>query len=141
MFLAVKEVARRRLIKRIVWISLSALAIGGATVALARLKPAAPSVDMSGQTYRVPVKRGPMERQVRGLGRLTPKEIHWIAAAKDARVAQIVRRPGLDPVKATDVILVLADPDLVRWMQRRPNGPYKQEESNLDSLKGQAGGN
>ena len=67
---------------------------------------------MSGQ-YPGTVKRGPMERQVRGLGRLTPKEIHWIAAAKDSRVMQIVRRPGLDPVKASDVILVLNDPDLV----------------------------
>ena len=27
------------------------------------------------------VKRGPIEIQVRGLGRLTPEEIHWIAAA------------------------------------------------------------
>jgi HlyD family secretion protein len=128
-----KEVARRRLIKRIVWISVAVIAIGGATVALARLKPAAPSVDMSGQ-YPGSVKRGPMERQVRGLGRLTPKDIHWIAAAKDARVAQIVRRPGLDPVKATDIILILNDPDLTLDAEKA-EWTFKQEESNLDSLR------
>ena len=43
-----KEVARKRLIRRIVLIIVAALAIGGTTIALARLKPAAPSVDMSG---------------------------------------------------------------------------------------------
>jgi len=44
-----KEVARKRLIKRIATIVIAAIVIGGATIALARLKPAAPSVDMSGQ--------------------------------------------------------------------------------------------
>ena len=128
-----KEVARQRLIKRIVWISLAVLGIGGATVALARLKPAAPSVDMSGQ-YPGTVKRGDMDRQVRGLGRLTPKEIHWIAAAKDARISQIVRRPGLDPLKATDVILILNDPDLLLEAEKA-EWQYKQELANLENVK------
>jgi HlyD family secretion protein len=128
-----KEVARQRLAKRIVWIALTIGAVGGATAVLARMKPAAPSVDMSGQ-YPGSVKRGPMERQVRGMGRLTPKEIHWIAAAKDARVSQIVRRPGLDPVKASDVILVLNDPDLLLDAEKA-EWQYKQEEANLANVK------
>jgi HlyD family secretion protein len=128
-----KEVARQRLAKRLVWIALTIGAVGGATVVLARMKPAAPSVDMSGQ-YPGSVKRGPMERQVRGMGRLTPKEIHWIAAAKDARVSQIVRRPGLDPVKASDVILVLNDPDLLLDAEKA-EWQYKQEEANLANIK------
>ena len=105
-----KEVARKRLIKRIVYITVAALAIGGATIALARLKPAAPSVDMSGQ-WPGSVKRGPIEIQVRGLGRLTPQEIHFIAAAQDSRVSAIVHRAGVT-LKSNDVILTLADPDL-----------------------------
>ena len=128
-----KEVARQRLIKRIAWIAVAVLGIGGATVALARLKPAAPSVDMSGQ-YPGTVKRGDMDRQVRGLGRLTPKEIHWIAASKDARISQIVRRPGLDPVKASDVILVLNDPDLLLEAEKA-EWQYKQELANLANVK------
>jgi HlyD family secretion protein len=128
-----KEVARQRLIKRVVIISLAALAIGGATVALARLKPAAPSVDMSGQ-YPGTVTRGPIEIERHGLGRLTPKDIHWITAAKDARVAQIVRRASGDPVKATDVILVLSDPDLL-LDEEKAEWTWKQEEANLANLK------
>jgi len=128
-----KEVARKRLIKRIVYITIAVLAIGGATIALARLKPAAPSVDMSGQ-WPGTVKRGPIEIQVRGLGRLTPEEIHFIAAAQDCRVSQIVRRAGIDPVKANDVILVLADPDLETEAEKA-EWTLKQEQANLANLK------
>src|SRR5581483_6679008 len=106
-----KEVARKRLIKRISLIAVAVLAIGGATVALARLKPAAPSVDMSG-LWPGTVRRGPMELQVHGLGALKPEQIYWINAAVDSRVVQIVRRAGIDPIKKGDVILVLTDPDL-----------------------------
>jgi HlyD family secretion protein len=128
-----KEVARQRLIKRIVIISVIVLAVGGATVALARLKPAAPSVDMSGQ-YPGSVKRGPIEIQRHGLGRLTPKDIHWIAAEKDARVSQIVRRASGDPVKAGDVILVLSDPDLL-LDEEKAEWTWKQEQANLANVK------
>jgi HlyD family secretion protein len=128
-----KEVARKRLIKRIAMVIVAVLVIGGATIALARLKPAAPSVEMSGQ-WPGSVKRGPMERQVRGLGRLTPEEIHWIAAAQDSRVASIVRRAGIDPVKANDVILVLSDPDL-QLEAEKAEWLVKQDEANLANLK------
>ncbi len=128
-----KEVARKRLIKRIVLGVVVAIAIGGTTVALARLKPAAPSVDMSG-LWPGTVKRGPMERQVRGLGALKPEEIHWIAAAQDSRVSQIDRRAGIDPVKANDVILVLSDPDL-ELEAEKAEWTMKQDQANLANLK------
>src|SRR5579863_622306 len=128
-----KEVARKRLIKRIALIIIAVIAIGGTTVALARLKPAAPSVDMSG-LWPGTVKRGPIEIQVRGLGALKPVEIHWIAAAQDSRVAQIVRRAGIDPVKANDVILVLSDPDL-ELEAEKAEWQVKQDEANLANLK------
>jgi HlyD family secretion protein len=127
-----KEVARKRLIKRIVYITAAVLAIGGATIALARLKPAAPSVDMSGQ-WPGTVKRGPIEIQVRGLGRLTPQEIHFIAAAQDSRVSSIVHRAGVT-LKANEVILTLADPDLETEAERA-EWTYKQEQANLQNLK------
>src|SRR6201996_6793482 len=128
-----KEVARKRLIKRIALIVIAVIAIGGTTVALARLKPAAPSVDMSG-LWPGTVKRGPMERQVRGLGALKPEEIHWIAAAQDSRVSQIVRRAGIDPVKANDVILTLSDPDL-ELDAEKAEWQVKQDEATLANLK------
>lgn len=127
-----KEVARKRLIKRIAMIVIAAIAIGGATIALARLKPAAPSVDMSGQ-WPGSVKRGPIEIQVRGLGRLTPEEIHFIAAAQDSRVASIVHRAGVT-LKSNDVILTLADPDLETEAEKA-EWTLKQEQANLANLK------
>ena len=128
-----KEVARKRLIRRIGLIVVAVLAVGGATIALGRLKPAAPSVDMSG-LWPGTVRRGPMERQVRGLGALKPEEIHWIAAAQESRVMQIVRRAGIDRVKANDVILVLNDPDL-ELEAEKAEWQLKQEEANLANLK------
>src|SRR5579875_1252239 len=106
-----KEVARRRLIRRIALGVVAVAIIGGTTIALARLKPAAPSVDMSG-LWPGTVKRGPMERQVRGLGALKPEEIYWINAAVDSRVVQIVRRASQTPIRSNDVIMVLSNPDL-----------------------------
>lgn len=128
-----KEVARKRLVKRIVLITLGVAAVGGITIFGARMKPAAPSVNLSEQ-YPGSVKRGPMERQVRGLGRLTPEEIHWIAAAQDSRVSQIVRRAGIDPVKANDIILVLNDPDL-ELEAEKAEWQLKQDDANLVNLK------
>jgi HlyD family secretion protein len=79
------------------------------------------------------VKRGPIEIQVRGLGRLTPEEIHFIAAAQDSRVSSIVHRAGVT-MKANEVILTLADPDLETEAERA-EWTLKQEEANLANLK------
>jgi HlyD family secretion protein len=57
------------------------------------------------------VKRGPMLRQVRGLGTLTPEDIRWIPATTQARVDKIVLRPGTQ-VKPDSVILELSNPQL-----------------------------
>jgi HlyD family secretion protein len=128
-----KEVARRRLIKRIALIALAVIVIGGTTVALARLKPAAPSVDMSG-LWPGTVRRGPMEMQVRGLGALKPVEIYWINAAQDSRVVRIVRRAGTDEIKSNDVIMVLTNPDL-ELEAEKAEWQLKQDESQLANLK------
>ena len=128
-----KEVARKRLIRRIALIVVVVLAVGGTTIALARLKPAAPSVDMSG-LWPGTVRRGPMEVNRRGLGALKPEEIHWIAAAQDSRVSQIERRAGIDPVKANDVILVLSDPDL-ELEAEKAEWSLKQEQANLANTR------
>jgi len=128
-----KEVARRRLIKRIVIAVVAVAAIGGTTFALARLKPAAPSVDMSG-LWPGTVTRGPMEMQVHGLGALKPEQIYWINAAVDSRVEDVVRRAGIDPIKKGDVILVLTDPDL-ELEAEKAEWQLKQDEANLANLK------
>jgi HlyD family secretion protein len=128
-----KEVARRRLIRRILLGVVAVAIIGGTTIALARLKPAAPSVDMSG-LWPGTVKRGPLEIEVHGLGALKPEEIHDIAAAQDCRVAEVLRLPGLEILKPNDVIMVLSDPDL-ELEAEKAEWQLKQDEANLANLK------
>jgi HlyD family secretion protein len=57
------------------------------------------------------VKRGPMLREVHGLGALEPEDIIWIPAAFDGQVDKIVTHSG-DDVKAGAVMLVLSNPDM-----------------------------
>jgi HlyD family secretion protein len=102
------SVARNKKIRRIVIGVVALVAIGLITVALSRLKPAAPTVDR-GTAYLDTVKRGPMVRQVRGLGTLVPEDIRWIPAATDGRVERIVVYPGT-PVTPDTIILELSNP-------------------------------
>jgi len=103
------SVARNKKIRRII-IGVGALiGIALITVALSRLKPAAPTVER-GTAWLDTVKRGPMVRQVRGLGTLVPEEIRWIPAATDGRVERIVVYPGT-PVTPDTVILELINPN------------------------------
>ena len=75
-----------------------------------RLKPAAPTVDRS-TVWTDTVKRGPMVRQVRGLGTLVPREdaIRQIPAQTEATVVRILTLPGSE-VKPDTIILELSDP-------------------------------
>ena len=102
--------AGRKTKLRILYGGLGILAVLLVTLGLSRLKPAAPTVER-GSVWIDTVKRGPMLRQVRGLGTLVPEEIRWIPAETTGRVEQIVLRPGT-PVKKDTVILVLSNPQV-----------------------------
>ena len=100
--------AKAKQIKRAIYVTAAVVVIAGVTLGLSRLKPAAPSVDR-GTVWTDTVKRGPMLREVRGLGTLVPLDIHWIAALTTARVDKIVIRPG-HLVEPNTVILEMSDP-------------------------------
>jgi HlyD family secretion protein len=101
--------ARAKKIKRIVYVVVAVVCIAGVTLGLSRLKPAAPSVDR-GTVWTDVVKRGPMLREVRGLGTLVPIDIRWIPAQTSARVEKIVIRPGPKMLTPSTVILEMSDP-------------------------------
>src|SRR5205807_1686174 len=103
-------VAAKKRKRRILIIGGSALGLILATIALSRLKPAAPSVDRS-SVWIDTVKRGPMVRQVRGLGTLVPEEFRWLPATTEASVEKILIWPGTK-VEPGDVILELTSPEL-----------------------------
>jgi HlyD family secretion protein len=104
--------ARAKLIRRIILGGVAVLFIGGVSFGLTRLRPAAPAVDRA-TVWSDEVKRGPMLRDVRGLGTLVPEDIRWIPAQTDSRVERWVLRPGAT-VKPGSVIMELSDPTLQR---------------------------
>src|SRR5947209_11567179 len=103
-------VAKKKRQKRIIDVVAGVLGLIVVTFLLSRLKPAVPSVDRS-TVWIDTVKRGPMVRQVRGLGTLVPVDIRWIAANTEGRVETIVVWPGTE-VQADTVILELTSPEL-----------------------------
>ena len=106
--------ARAKKIRRIIYGSVAFLLIGGVSYGLSRLRPAAPTVDRA-TIWADEVKRGPMLREVHGLGTLVPEDIRWIPAQTNARVEKIVMRPGVDAVvKPDSIILELSDPQVQR---------------------------
>jgi HlyD family secretion protein len=102
--------ARKKKIRRILIASGTLAAVLLITAGLSRLRPAAPSVDSATLVIDT-VKRGPMLRQVRGLGTLVPEEVRWIPAISEGRVERLVVLAGT-PVKADTVILELSNPEL-----------------------------
>ena len=80
------------------------------SVALAQMKPAAPTVERA-TVWVDTVKRGSMVRQVRGLGTLVPEDTRWLPATTLGRVERIVLRPGAE-VRADSVILELSNPQV-----------------------------
>jgi HlyD family secretion protein len=104
--------ARAKKIRRIAYGLAALILIAGVTLGLSRLKPAAPTVDAA-TIWPDTVKRGPMLREVRGLGTLVPEDIRWIPAQTDSRVERWVLRPGAT-VKPDSIIMELSDPQLQR---------------------------
>lgn len=107
-----KSVARNKKIKRFVYAVIALAAIGGVSVALSRLKPAAPGVE-SGTLWPGEVKRGEMLRQVRGIGTLVPEDIRWIPAVTNGRIEKRNVKPGAI-VRADTVIIEMSNPELER---------------------------
>ncbi len=88
------------------------LLLSAAALAVSRLKPAAPSVDRS-TVWTDTVKRGPMVRQVRGIGTLVPREdkLRLIPAQTEATVVRLRVLPGAK-VEPDTIIMDLSDPQL-----------------------------
>lgn len=110
MDIATPEVARRKRRRRVLYGLVSAVLVLIVTVGVSRLEPAAAGVER-GTLWIDTVKRGPLLRQVRGLGTLVPEDIRWIPATTSGRVERILLRPGTD-VRADTIILELSNPGL-----------------------------
>jgi HlyD family secretion protein len=85
------------------------VAVVAVTIGISRLKPAAPTVERS-TVWTDTVKRGPMVRQVRGIGTLVPTQesVRQIPAETEATVVRIRVLPG-SQVEADTVLLEMSN--------------------------------
>jgi len=104
-----KQQKRRR---QIIWGAVGLVFLGGLTLGISRLKPAAPEVERS-TVWTETVKRGPMLRQVRGLGSLIPSQefTRQIPAETEATVVRILKLPG-SQVKADTTLIEMSNPQV-----------------------------
>lgn len=132
-----KQQKKRRLL---LWSGVAVVVLAVAGVVVARLKPAAPTVDRS-TIWTDTVKRGPMIRQVRGsTGSLVPREdsIELIPAQTDATVVRIRVLPGAQVTPDT-VLMDLADPQLQQQLLnaqlalKAAEADYKSLQATLQS--------
>jgi HlyD family secretion protein len=128
------SVARKKKLKQMAFAVAGLLAVGLVSVVLARLKPAAPTVERA-TVWVDTVKRGAMLRQVRGLGTLVPVDEarRWIPAATQGRVERIVLRPGAT-VTPTTIVLELDDPQ-ARQLLDEALQQFAAAEADLASLE------
>jgi HlyD family secretion protein len=104
-----KTQKRRR---QIAFLAAAVVVVVAVTIGVSRLKPAAPLVDR-GTVWTDTVKRGPMLRQVRGLGSLVPTQeaVRQIPAETEATVVRIRMLPG-SQVKADTVLVEMSNPQV-----------------------------
>jgi HlyD family secretion protein len=130
----IKQKKKRQLIG---WIAGAVVVVALLAFGVARLKPAAPTVDRS-TIWTDTVKRGPMIRQVRSsTGVLAPREdsIELIPAQTDATVVRIRILPGAQVTPDT-IIMDLSDPQLEQELLNARLG-LKAAEADYKSLQAQ----
>src|SRR6476646_4115451 len=109
MDIARPDIKRQKRRRQIIGAVIGVVLLGIVTIGVSRLKPAAQEVERS-TVWTDTVKRGPMLRQVRGLGSLIPSQefTRQIPAETEATVVRILKLPG-SQVKADTVLLEMSN--------------------------------
>lgn len=134
-----KDIGKRRAKRWILWGGLLLVGAPLSIWAVSRVKPAAPTVERATVLLDA-VKRGPMLRQVRGLGTLVPEDVLLIPAVTDGRVTRIVIRPGTF-VRPESVILEMQNPELelsavdAEWQVKAAEAGYRDLKARLETQK------
>ena len=103
-------ILKRKRLRHAGYAVLAALVVVGVSIVLARMEPAAPTVERATVLVDT-VKRGSIIRQVRGVGTLVPEDTRWLPSTTDARVERILLHPGAQ-VSPNSVILELSNPQV-----------------------------
>jgi len=132
-----KGVARRKRTKLgfVILIIFAAMAVAGWRVS--KLQPAAPTVERA--TVLIDsVKRGPILRDVHGVGTLVPEDIVWIQAEFEGQASKILVKSG-EHVAASTPVLVLSNPDMelaandLEWQVKQAEANYADLKIRLES--------
>lgn len=132
-------IAKKKLIRRIIMGVVALGVIGSTTYVLGNLKPAAPTVEAA-TLWPDTVKRGPMLRQVRGLGTLVPEEVLQVPANSEGRVEKRHFLPGVK-VTADTILLELTNPELQlqmvdsEWQLKSGEATYTDLKVRLESQR------
>lgn len=131
----IKRPGKSKLKKRLrlgILVLVGLAAVGGITFALAKLKPAAPTLDRSTAVIET-VRRGEMKREVRGNGTLVPQVTRWVPAPAEGRVERIMVQAGVE-VSAGTVIVELSNPQM---QQQAMDAEFqvKAAEADQESLR------
>ena len=128
---------RKKLVRRVGYLLMILIAAALAGWRVNQAQPAVPSVEMA-TIWPDTVKRGPMVRDVRGLGTLIPEDILWIQAEFDSQVSKILEQSG-DNVKPDTVLLVLTNPQMeadavdFEWQTKQAEANYADLKVKLQS--------
>jgi HlyD family secretion protein len=122
----------KKRVRQVIYAVLGVAVVGAITFGVSRMKPAAPGIERS-TVWVDRVKRGPMLRQVRGIGTLVPEQVRVVAASTQGRVERILVQPGTE-VTAGTVLIELANPEL---MQSVTDVEYQMRaaEADLNNLR------
>jgi len=132
-------VARKKRIKFIIYGILTIGALGAAGWRVSKLEPAAPTVERA-TVWIDSVKRGPMLREVKGLGTLVPEDIVVIPTLQDGQVIKVPVKSG-ERVKPDTVLVVLVNPDMdlaandLEWQVKQAQATYADLKVKLQSQR------
>jgi HlyD family secretion protein len=129
--------SNKKKLRRIAFGAAIVIALIVASVALARLEPAAPAVE-AGSLVIETVTRGPMTRMIRGSGVLVPENVRWISAVTDGRVERVIAQPGV-AVNADTILIELSDAQQQQsatdatWQLRAAEAAHEAAQAELES--------
>ncbi len=135
MDIARPDISRKKRRRRIWLATIAVLAIAGVSIAVSRLRPAPPTVTGAWIEH---VHRGDLVINVRGLGKLVPKNILFIPAAGEGRVVQRLLEPGAI-VHPHTLLLRLSNPQLqqaaasARFNLAGAQATYRQLQAQLQA--------
>lgn len=132
------ELKRKKRIRQTVIGSALLFVAVAVTLGVARLEPAAPSVPRA-SVWIDTVREGELLRQVRGTGKLVPREFRWIAAQTAGRVERVIVRPGA-AVEPDTILVEMSNTDLTQQSEEARFGLAAAEADLADTelrLKGQ----